>query len=60
MEFDSQRWIQSITEEPILILHAQDDNTIPYELGEKTFSPNVCSISLKFELFIFCHLEKSP
>ncbi len=33
MEFDSQRWIRHI-KEPILILHAMDDATIPYELGD--------------------------
>ena len=33
-EFDSQKWIRSITQEKILVLHAEDDGTVPYELGE--------------------------
>ena len=33
VEFDSQRWIQHV-EEPVLMLHAMDDQTIPYELGK--------------------------
>ena len=33
LEFDSQANLASVRE-PVLILHAEDDNVVPHELGE--------------------------
>ncbi len=36
MEYDSDKWIRNIKDEPILIFHAIDDGTVPYKLGKSS------------------------
>ena len=36
-EYDSETNIRSVQSEPIVIFHAEDDYTVPYELGVKLF-----------------------
>ena len=36
LAFDSERWIQTV-KEPVFILHAEDDNIVPFEFGKRLF-----------------------
>ena len=36
MSFDNRKWLKEVNE-PVLILHAEDDGVIPFDLGKKLF-----------------------
>ena len=53
MSFDSARWLKGVKEVPILIMHAEDDNVIPFSLARKLYDEirQASGIDVQFQGF---------